>query len=50
MAILMLLEGNHRADQFYRAGGWLPDGDTRTEKVWGAIVNELRYRRPLKER
>lgn len=49
-AVLMLLEGNVRADAFYRADGWTPDGFARTDKVWGAVVNELRYRRSLKER
>ncbi len=46
-AILWLLEGNVRADRFYRADGWLPDGTRRTETMWGITVNELRYRRTL---
>ncbi len=33
-AILWLLEGNLRADRFYRADGWLPDGTRRTEEMW----------------
>lgn len=46
-AILWLLEGNVRADRFYRADGWEPDGSRRTDAVWGITVNELRYRRDL---
>jgi GNAT superfamily N-acetyltransferase len=46
-AILWLLEGNVRADRFYRADGWLPDGSRRTETMWGITVNDLRYRRAL---
>jgi len=45
--MLWLLEGNARADRFYRADGWLPDGSRRTESLWGITVNELRYRRAL---
>lgn len=48
-AILLLLEGNSRADQFYRADGWAPDGHKQTDEVWGVMVSELRYRRPLKQ-
>lgn len=43
-AILWLLEGNVRADRFYRADGWQPDGARRSETMWGITVNELRYR------
>ena len=48
-AVLMLLEGNARADQFYRADGWAPDGHKQTDEVWGALVTALRYRRPLEQ-
>jgi len=47
VAVLWLLEGNARADRFYRADGWLHDGTRRSEKMWGIMVNELRYRRVL---
>lgn len=46
-AMLWLLEGNVRADRFYRVDGWLPDGTRRMETMWGITVNELRYRRAL---
>lgn len=46
-ALLWLLEGNARADRFYRADAWLPDGTRRSEQMWGITVNELRYRRSL---
>lgn len=45
--ILWLLEGNTRADRFYRADNWLPDATRRSEQMWGIEVNELRYRRSL---
>jgi len=46
-AILWILDGNARADRFYRADGWAPDGEARTATVWGVEVNERRYRRAL---
>ena len=46
-AILWLLEGNHRARQFYERDGWRHDDCLRTEEVWGIRVNELRFRRRL---
>jgi ribosomal protein S18 acetylase RimI-like enzyme len=47
-AILWVLVGNARAQRFYRADGWLPDGARRTEEVWGANVDELRFVRRLR--
>lgn len=44
---LWLLVGNQRGERFYRKDGWLPDGAQRTETVWGATVDEVRFRRPL---
>ena len=44
---LWLLVGNVRGERFYRKDGWLPDGAQRTETVWGATVDELRFRRSL---
>jgi GNAT superfamily N-acetyltransferase len=45
--LLWVLVGNDRAQRFYRADGWLPDGSRRDQEVWGIIVDEMRYRRPL---
>lgn len=44
---LWVLAGNTRAERFYRADGWLPDGARRTETSLGVALEELRYRRPL---
>lgn len=46
-ALLWVLTGNERAERFYRADGWLPDGRQRDEDVWGVRVHETCYRRPL---
>jgi GNAT superfamily N-acetyltransferase len=46
-AILWVFAGNERAEAFYRADGWNPDGARRADEVWGATVDELRYRRTL---
>jgi GNAT superfamily N-acetyltransferase len=46
-ANLWLLAGNARAARFYRKDGWLPDGQSRIEQVWGITINEIRYQRPL---
>jgi GNAT superfamily N-acetyltransferase len=46
-AALWLLAGNARAERFYRLDGWLPDGLSRTDTVWGVTVNEVRWRRAL---
>jgi GNAT superfamily N-acetyltransferase len=46
-ASLWLLRGNARADRFYRADGWTPDGTSRTETVWDIRVDEIHYRREL---
>lgn len=46
-AILWVLAGNSRAEQFYLKDGWLPDGARRTDQVWGATVDEVRFRRRL---
>jgi len=47
-AILWVLAGNERAERFYRADGWMPDGERREEEIWGATVDEVRYRRTLR--
>lgn len=46
-AFLWVLEGNARADRFYRIDQWLPDGVRRTDRMWGIQVNEIRYQRTL---
>ena len=46
-AVLWVLVGNDRAQRFYRADGWEPDGRGRSAEVWNVAVDELRYRRPL---
>jgi GNAT superfamily N-acetyltransferase len=46
-AVLWLLTGNARADDFYRMDGWMPDSLRRTDIMWDATVNEVRYRRAL---
>lgn len=46
-AILWMLEGNARADRFYRNDGWLPDGLHKQGDIWGLTLPEIRYRRPL---
>jgi len=46
-AVLWLLAGNQRAERFYRIDQWMPDGQSRTETVWGVSVHEIRYQRAL---
>jgi ribosomal protein S18 acetylase RimI-like enzyme len=41
-ALLWVLEGNERAERFYRAAGWRRDG-RKDEDFQGASVVELRY-------
>ena len=45
-AILWVLEGNERAERFYRAAGWEQDG-RKIDQFQGAAVSELRYRKRL---
>ena len=45
--VLWVLVGNERAQRFYQAHGWAPDGARRMDQVWGATVDEVRYRRVL---
>jgi GNAT superfamily N-acetyltransferase len=42
-ASLWLLEGNTRAARFYQIDGWTPDGEHKTDVVWGLTVKEIRY-------
>ena len=43
-AVLWVLVGNERAQRFYRADGWRPDGAQRRVEVWNVLVDEIRYR------
>jgi ribosomal protein S18 acetylase RimI-like enzyme len=45
-AMLWVLEGNERAERFYRAAGWEHDGE-KEDEFQGARVTELRYRKRL---
>ncbi|GIU91183.1 MAG: N-acetyltransferase [Acidimicrobiia bacterium] len=49
-AILWVLEANSRARRFYEACGWIPDGGTRTEPIFGANPLLIRYRKTLRQR
>ena len=49
-AMLWVLEGNERAERFYRTAGWKHDGGRKEDDFQGARVTELRYRKPLRER
>jgi GNAT superfamily N-acetyltransferase len=46
-AHLWLLAGNARAQRFYERDGWSTDGTRRTDTVWGAVVDEIQYRRRI---
>ena len=46
-AILWVVAGNARAEQFYRADGWSPDGLRRARQVANVTVNTVRYGRAL---
>ena len=45
-ARLWVLEGNERAERFYRAAGWEADG-RRVDTIAGVEVPEIRYRKAL---
>ena len=45
-AVLYVLEGNERAERFYRGAGWEQDG-SKVDEFQGATVTELRYRKRL---
>jgi GNAT superfamily N-acetyltransferase len=46
-AVLWVLAGNARAEQFYRADGWSPDGLRRARQVGNVTVDTVRYGRAL---
>jgi GNAT superfamily N-acetyltransferase len=45
-ALLWVLAGNERAERFYRAAGWVHDGE-KEDTFQGADVVERRYRKTL---
>lgn len=46
-AVLWVVAGNARAQQFYRADGWTPDGLRRAQQLWNVSVDTVRYSRAL---
>ena len=46
-ALLWVLVGNDQAQRFYRADGWQPDDQQRSAEIWGVLVDEVRWVRPL---
>jgi GNAT superfamily N-acetyltransferase len=46
-ALLWVLAGNVRAERFYRADRWAPDGVRRTDSRRGVTLHEIRYQRTL---
>lgn len=46
-AVLWVVARNARAQQFYRADGWTPDGLLRTRQIWNITVDTVRYSRVL---
>ncbi|MCU7725219.1 GNAT family N-acetyltransferase [Actinoplanes sp. KI2] len=47
--VLWVLATNDRARRFYEAGGWRPDGATKTDDSRGFALFEIRYRRAASE-
>lgn len=46
-AVLWVVAGNARAQQFYRADGWVADGLHRSLQIWKITVDTVRYSRAL---
>ena len=46
-AMLWVLDGNERAERFYRLAGWERMGRYQVEEFGGTPVREVRYRRDL---
>jgi GNAT superfamily N-acetyltransferase len=46
-AMLWVVAGNTRAEQFYRADGWLADGLHRPKRIGNITIDTLRYGRDL---
>lgn len=45
--VLWVLEGNLRAQGFYRSAGFSADGVSKSEYVRGSVVEEVRYVKKL---
>jgi L-amino acid N-acyltransferase YncA len=46
-AMLWVLDTNERAQRFYTAAGWAPDGAAKVDDSLGPTLSEIRYRRDL---
>lgn len=46
-AVLWVFVGSDRGERFYQRNGWHRDGSRRISEVWGATVDQQRYRRRL---
>jgi GNAT superfamily N-acetyltransferase len=46
-AVLWVVDGNERAERFYRAAGWALDGGRVLDEPGGARVPRVRYRKAL---
>jgi ribosomal protein S18 acetylase RimI-like enzyme len=46
-AVLWVVPQNDRARRFYESEGWRDDQVRREDEVFGVVVPEMRYRRPL---
>jgi ribosomal protein S18 acetylase RimI-like enzyme len=46
-ARLWVLAGNERAQDFYRADGWVTSEETRVDLVWGIQVDEILFTREI---
>jgi len=46
-AMLWMLAGNVRAQQFYEKDGWRFDGKERTAPLWGIMTHDMRLRASL---
>ncbi len=46
---LWVLASNLRARRFYESGGWVPDGTSRSDHSLGFPIEEVRYRKRLRQ-
>jgi hypothetical protein len=46
-AAVWVMNGNARGRRFYESDGWTPDGARKTEQLWGAETDAMRYARDL---
>jgi ribosomal protein S18 acetylase RimI-like enzyme len=46
-AVLWILDGNARAERFYRIDGWIANDVARRVTLWGIEILEHRFRRQL---